>query len=155
MFREERAIASAFPFWTLFDKTRVPETIHAKQRANVIPPAQCRHFDADASQWRQLNARTSINVRGPRRTHKQTFAFNWRIAWLTNGRPSEFRSVSMPNHPTGSRSWSSCRGIGKDGGEKRRGKKSFSLARVHPGEQRATRCWINRTGIARCCMRLR
>lgn len=36
VFRESRASSSASaPFWTLFKKTRVLETIYAKQRANV------------------------------------------------------------------------------------------------------------------------
>jgi len=76
----------------------IQETIHTKYRAKqcnpsrVISSLQC---DTDASQWRQLNVRTSINVRGPSRTHKQTFTFNWRVAWLTNGQPSEFRNISM------------------------------------------------------------
>lgn len=106
--------------------------------------------DTDASQWRQLNAWTSINVRGPHRTHKQTFTFNWRVAWLTNGRPSEFRNVSMPP-PSGP---VHDPRVGESKRMKKKRKKFPSRARVHPGEQRATRCWINRTGIAPCCIHL-
>lgn len=43
----------------------------------------------------RANVRASINVRDYRQTHKQTFTFNWWAASLTNGRPSEFRNVSM------------------------------------------------------------
>lgn len=129
---------------------RVSKKQFTQSREQCESPCTISSFrcDTDATQWRQLNAWTSINVRRPRRTHKQTFTFNWRVARLTNGRPSEFRNVSMPppfgpvHDPR----------VGEP--ERIKKRKKFP-SRAHPGKQCATRCWINRTGIARCCMRLR